>query len=118
MLGRTRFAFRTAVIVNLNRFHPIGSTSIDAAVAAGLFSFGQVQIQALHELVRIIRSSGLLVFTQRTDFHASNALGFRDMRERLTQHGIWKLLEITEPEPYLPRKEPDAMFRVWAYEII
>ncbi len=118
MLGGTRFAFRTAVIVNLNRPYPIGSNTIDAALAVGLFSFGQVQNQALYELLRIIRSGGLLVFTQRTDFHASNAMGFRETMERLTQHGIWKLLEITEPEPYLPRKEPDAMFRVWAYEIL
>ena len=118
VFGRTRFAFRTACIVNLNRPYPIGSNTIDAAVAVGLFSFGQVQVQALYELVRIMRSGGLLVFTQRTDFHASNAMGFRDRMERLTRRGIWKLLEITEPEPYLPRKEPDAMFRVWAYEII
>lgn len=116
-LGRTRVAFRTACIVNLNRPYPIESDTIDAAIAVGLFSFGQVQFQALQELVRIIRTGGLIVFTQRTDFHASNAMGIRDEMERLTRSGFWNLIEITEPEPYLPRKEPDAMFRVWAYEI-
>ncbi|MCA9738396.1 MAG: L-histidine N(alpha)-methyltransferase [Gemmatimonadota bacterium] len=91
--------------------------SFDAAVLVGVFSYGQAPAEALDEILRLVRPGGLVVFTLRTDFHEEDAMGVRSRMERLEAEGIWSLVECTDPEPYLPGKDPDARFRVWCYRV-
>jgi uncharacterized SAM-dependent methyltransferase/ubiquinone/menaquinone biosynthesis C-methylase UbiE len=94
-----------------------GVDSFDAAVLVGVFSYGQAPAETLDEIVRLVRPGGVVAFTMRTDFHEKDAMGVRSKVESLERRGIWRLLEVTEPAPYLPKKDPDAQFQVWCYRI-
>lgn len=89
----------------------------DAAILVGVFSFGQAPPEALDEVLRVVRPGGVVVLTMRTDFHEQDAMGIRSKCEALEEQGLWATLEITEPRPYLPKKDPDALFRVWAFRV-
>jgi len=118
-VARERDLYRAYWVMNLNRPLPgIEPDSFDAAIGVGIFSYGQVENGCLDELLRIVRPGGCIAFTERTDFHESNEMGFRERQEALEQSGRWELLELTDPAPYLPEKEPDAMYRVWLYRVI
>lgn len=90
----------------------------DGVILVGVFSFGQAPAHALDEIVRATRVGGVIAFTMRVDFFESNAMGVRQKLEDLEKAGAWKLLEISEPEPYLPKKDPSVMFRVWCYQTL
>lgn len=45
-------------------------------------------------------------------------MGVRSRMEALEKIGAWRRLEATKPQPYLPRKDPDARFRVWCYRVL
>jgi len=91
--------------------------SFDAAILVGVFSFGQAPAATLDELLRVVRPGGLIVFTMRTDFFEQDPMGVRERMEDLTKAGAWTELEVTEPAPYLPKKDPEAEFRVWAFRV-
>ncbi|MFP5379061.1 MAG: L-histidine N(alpha)-methyltransferase, partial [Vicinamibacteria bacterium] len=91
--------------------------SFDAAVLVGVFSYGQAPAETLDEIVRLVRSGGVVAFTMRTDFHEQDAMGVRSRMEALEARGAWRLLECTDPLPYLPHKDPKALFQVWCYRV-
>ncbi len=93
-------------------------STFDAAVLVGVFSYGQAPAETLDEIVRLVRPGGVVALTMRTDFHEQDAMGVRSRAEALERAGAWNLLERTEPQPYLPGKDPDAMFRVWCYRVV
>jgi len=90
----------------------------DGAILVGVFSFGQAPAQALDEILRVVRPGGMVVFTMRTDFFEQDAMGVRSKLEELEEAGAWRRVDLTEPQPYLPRKDPDALFRVWCFEVL
>lgn len=90
----------------------------DAAILVGVFSFGQAPAHTLDEIVRVVRPGGFVVFTMRTDFHQADAMGVASKLTELETSGAWRLAELTDPAPYLPKKDPDARFRVWCYEVL
>jgi uncharacterized SAM-dependent methyltransferase/predicted TPR repeat methyltransferase len=90
----------------------------DAAILVGVFSYGQAPAHALDEMVRLVKPGGVVAFTMRVDFFEQDAMGVRSKMEELVQVHSWKLLEITDPEQYLPKKDPDALFRVWCYRVL
>jgi L-histidine N-alpha-methyltransferase len=90
----------------------------DAAILVGVFSFGQAPAHALDEIVRVVKPGGVVVFTMRTDFFETDAMGVRSRIGDLEENSAWQLAELTEPEPYLPKKDPSAMFRVWCYRVL
>lgn len=94
-----------------------GVDSFDAAILVGVFSYGQAPAETLDEIVRLVRPGGVVAFTMRTDFFEQDAMGIRSKVESLERRGIWRALEVTEPAPYLPHKDPNAEFRVWCYRI-
>lgn len=115
-VAREQHLYRRYWVLNLSTpFPQITDSSFDAAVGVGIFSYGQVERACLDELLRIVRPGGFIGFTQRVDFHESNEMGLRDRQRALEEAGRWELVEVTEPAPYLPNKEPDALFRMWLY---
>jgi uncharacterized SAM-dependent methyltransferase len=94
-----------------------GADAFDAAVLVGVFSYGQAPAFALDEMIRLVRPGGIIAFTLRTDFHEEDAMGVRSRVEHLEETGAWSLIEVTDPLPYLPGKDPDARFRVWCYRV-
>jgi uncharacterized SAM-dependent methyltransferase/ubiquinone/menaquinone biosynthesis C-methylase UbiE len=94
-----------------------GDDAFDAAVLVGVFSYGQAPAQTLDEIVRMVRPGGIVAFTMRTDFYEDDVMGIKSRIEQLEERGAWRLIETTEAAPYLPHKDPDAMFRVWCYRV-
>jgi uncharacterized SAM-dependent methyltransferase/ubiquinone/menaquinone biosynthesis C-methylase UbiE len=90
----------------------------DAAILVGVFSFGQAPAHALDEIVRVVKPGGVVVFTMRTDFFESDAMGVRSQIAALESNLAWQVAEVTEPELYLPKKDASAKFRVWCYRIL
>jgi ubiquinone/menaquinone biosynthesis C-methylase UbiE len=117
-VARRKGLYRRYLVQNLNQpLRDLVENSFDAAIGVGVFSFGQVEAVALDELVRIVRPEGLITFTLRVDFFESNAMGFREKLAGLSEAGTWQLHALSEPAQYLPRKEPEAMFRTWLYRL-
>jgi 2-polyprenyl-3-methyl-5-hydroxy-6-metoxy-1,4-benzoquinol methylase len=118
-VARRKGVYRDYRIMNLNfPLAEIEDNQFDATIGVGVFSYGQVEAVALDELVRIVRPHGYIVFTQRVDFYDNNAMGFKDKQDRLAQDGVWRLIEVTAPAQYLPKKEPEVMFRAWVYQVL
>ena len=116
--AQAKGCYQDLIVANLNApLAEIPDHSFDAVIAVGVFSYGQVQVQALHEMVRITRSQGFLAFTQRVDFHESDAMGFKSHQDSLEASERIVLVCLTEPAQYLPRKDPDVMFRTWVYQV-
>lgn len=117
-VARAKGVYRETIGADLSvPLDAFAAGSFDAAVLVGVFSYGQAPAETLDEVVRLVRSGGVVAFTMRTDFHASDAMGVRGRMEALERRGAWLLLERTEPAPYLPHKDPDALFEVWCYRV-
>ena len=117
-VARAKAIYRETIVADLSvPLDAFAAGSFDAAVLVGVFSYGQAPAETLDEIVRLVRSGGVVAFTLRTDFHAADAMGVRSRMEALEQRGAWRLLECTDPLPYLPHKDPDAMFQVWCYRV-
>lgn len=46
------------------------------------------------------------------------ALGVRSQIEMLQDAGAWRLLDVSPPEPYLPKKDHTDRFGVWCFEVL
>jgi ubiquinone/menaquinone biosynthesis C-methylase UbiE len=116
--AKAKNCYQNYILANLNEpLDGIPSGSYAAVIAVGVFSFGQVEVQALDELARVTQPGGLLVFTQRVDFHESNAMGIRARQEHLEAQGRLERIELTTPAQYLPRKDPSILFQTWVYRV-
>ncbi len=117
-IARGKGIYRETIVADLSvPLDAFAAGSFDAAVLVGVFSYGQAPAETLDEIVRLVRSGGVVAFTLRTDFHATDAMGVRSRMEALERRGAWRLLERTDPMPYLPHKDPEAMFQVWCYRV-
>jgi len=94
------------------------SDRFDGAILVGVFSYGQAPAHALEEIVRLVRPGGKIAFTMRQDFFDEDAMGVRSFMEELEEAGAWRCVEVSEPHPYLPKKDPTVLFRVWCYETL
>jgi predicted TPR repeat methyltransferase len=89
-----------------------------AVVAAGVFTAGHAQPGSFHELLRVTRSGGLIIFTLATSAYELG--GFKDKLEAFERDGRWRLVEATAPFHGLPRSVAyrDHTGRVLAYEVV
>lgn len=116
--ARAKGLYRQLLVADLS--HPVDTfaqDTFDAAILVGVFSYGQAPAEALDEIVRLVRPGGAVAFTMREDFHRDNAMGVRARMEALERQGAWTLIERSDAHPYLPKKDPDATFRVWCYRV-
>lgn len=111
--------YRELVQADLGRpLDPFPCNSFDAAILVGVFSYGQAPAHALDEIVRLVKPGGIVALTMRVDFFEQDAMSVRSRTEELALAHAWKLLEVTDPEQYLPKKDPGARFRVWCYRVL
>jgi len=117
-VARRKGVYRDTLVADLSvPIDAFKADTFDAAILVGVFSFGQAPAEALDEVLRLVRPGGLVVLTLRTDFHEQDAMGVRSRIELLEERGAWRLLERTEPRPYLPGKDPDATFSAWCFRV-
>ncbi|MGE3275020.1 MAG: L-histidine N(alpha)-methyltransferase [Vicinamibacterales bacterium] len=117
-VARRKGVYRETLVADLSvPLDAFAAGSFDAAILVGVFSYGQAPPETLDEILRLVRPGGVVAFTMRTDFFDEDAMGVRSRMESFEERGLWKQLEVTEPAPYLPGKDPNAMFRVWCYRV-
>jgi predicted TPR repeat methyltransferase len=74
--------------------------SVDAVVWGGVMTYLPEVDAVWREFARVARPGGLVVATQREDlWHARECQAVVD---RFQNEGVWTLLEVTGPAPYLP----------------
>ncbi|MCG8461079.1 MAG: L-histidine N(alpha)-methyltransferase [Holophagales bacterium] len=121
MLARARAkgVFQDLHVADLSRpLDHFSNDHFDGVILVGVFSYGQSPAHAREELVRITKPGGFLAFTMRTDFYDSNAMGVRSQIGQLQDAGAWRLVDLSDPEQYLPKKDPSVLFRVWCFEVL
>ena len=101
--------YKTLFLGNLNESLPFKSKSYDAALCVGVFTHGHVGSDRLSELVRIVKSGGIICFTVNEGVYDS--YGFDSKIKNLESTNIWKILEIRKSD-YMTKKNVKGMYCV------
>ena len=80
------------------------SNCFDAAICVGTFTPGHAPAESLHELVRITKQGGYIVYSVRKHFYENPDSRFQAVEEELTKDNKWKLIAKREDE-YLPAEK-------------
>lgn len=106
-----------------NEFHQMtmgealgfASDSFDGVISVGVLTVGHAPASSLDELIRVTKPGGHVVYTLRPDVYGGN--GFREKHAQLESANKWKLVEVTDPVPVLPKGEPDVCHQVWVHRV-
>lgn len=98
-IAASKGLYRSLSAANLLQPLPFSSGTFDAALCVGVLSYISGE-ELFHELCRVTRAGGVLVFSHRTDLVASRS--FADLLRRLEAEGSWSVLDETSALPYLP----------------
>lgn len=90
--------------------------SFDAVISVGVFTLGHAPAESLHELVRITKPGGHVLFGLRPDVYEAN--GFKEVQAELESRGAWKLVEEGREFQPLPKGEPEVYHQVWVYRAL
>ena len=96
--------YRTLRLMDMQRFpFAISDDQYDGLVCVGVLTYLADSLNTLREFNRIVRSGGIVVFTQRSDLFAERM--FRSLLKKLSDEGCIECVRISEPSPYLPDNE-------------
>jgi SAM-dependent methyltransferase len=101
--------YNSLFIGNLNKLLPIDSSSYDAALCVGVFTHGHVGPDRFSELVRIVKSEGIICFTINEDVYES--YGFDIAIKRLESENVWEVLDIKKHD-YMVKKNVKGIYCV------
>jgi len=80
---------------------PQADNKYDGAVCVGVLSYIADSHDLLRELCRVVRPGGAILLTHRTDhFDKQNYFA---VVQTIADEGLWDVVEVTEPRPYLPK---------------
>ncbi len=85
---------------------PFETDSFDALACIGVMTYVSDPIAVFREYCRLVTSGGYLVFTQRDDLFASQ--DYHAVMAKLQEEGLWEIVSVSEPQPYLPNNEDYA----------
>lgn len=91
-------AYRALRQMDMSKRLDFEDDAFDACVASGVLTVGHAPPQALDELVRVVRSGGVLVISVTDE--AFEAGGFGARMEALSEAGRWQRVTVTKP--YIP----------------
>ena len=94
---------------NLNKSLPIDSNSYDAALCVGVFTHGHVGPERFSELVRIVKTQGIICFTINEDVYES--YGFDIAIKNLESENVWEVLDIKKHD-YMVKKNVKGIYCV------
>jgi len=94
---------------NLNKSLPITSNSYDAALCVGVFTHGHVGPERFSELVRIVKTQGIICFTINEDVYES--YGFDIAIKNLESENVWEVLDIKKHD-YMVKKNVKGIYCV------
>jgi predicted TPR repeat methyltransferase len=119
MLAVARSKGVYAELKNHTLGEPLGfaDDAFAAVVSAGGLTAGHAPPSCLHELIRITRPGGHLIFT--LSVAAYEEAGFRPKLEALSKRGLWRAIETTPPWCPLPRapSASSTMTRAFVFEV-
>jgi ubiquinone/menaquinone biosynthesis C-methylase UbiE len=78
----------------------IEDNAFDVLVCVGVMTYLPDVEAVWREFVRVVRSGGLVVVTQREDLWEPRSC--QEIVDRLTTEGLWTPLDVSGPAPYLP----------------
>jgi len=94
-------------IGSLNDSLPCENNKYDAALCVGVFTHGHVGSEHLDELVRIVKSQGIICFTINEGVYES--YGFNSKIKKLESENVWKVLEIRKND-YMVKKNVKGFY--------
>ena len=107
--AREKGVYQSLAKIDLNKSVPIESDSYDAVTCIGTFTSTHVVPEAIRELIRLTRPSGIVVFTVRDDYW--NATDFLDLLIGLHTMSLVQIEEI-RTEPYIHSEGSECRFVV------
>jgi ubiquinone/menaquinone biosynthesis C-methylase UbiE len=100
-VARTRGVYRSLQQHDFNENRlPFENNSFDAAECIGVMSYAHNPRRLIADMVRVVRSGGTVVFTQRSDLWIS--LSFSEMLEAMQAEHSIRTFTSSEPLPYMP----------------
>ena len=94
-------------IGSLNDSLPYENNEYDAALCVGVFTHGHVSSDRLDELVRIVKSGGIICFTINEGVY--EFYGFNSKIKKLESENVWKVLEIRKND-YMVKKNVKGFY--------
>jgi len=94
-------------IGSLNVSLPCEYNEYDAALCVGVFTHGHVSSDRLDELVRIVKSGGIICFTINEGVY--EFYGFNSKIKKLESENVWKVLEIRKND-YMVKKNVKGFY--------
>ncbi len=82
---------------------PFETDSFGALTCVGVMTYVSDPIAVLREYCRLVSSGGYIVFTQRNDLF--DAQDYQAVLSQLHDEGLWDIVTVSEPQPYLPNNE-------------
>lgn len=99
--------YRTLEQVDMQKLPlPVESDAYDGLECIGVLTYLPDSEPLLRELCRVVRPGGVVVLTQRDDIFEERDFG--SVLRTLESEGLWKILEVSEPRPYLPGNDEFA----------
>ncbi|TAN46928.1 MAG: class I SAM-dependent methyltransferase [Methylococcaceae bacterium] len=88
--------------------------TFDAVTVVGVFVMGHAPSRSLHELIRITKPGGYIIFTLRPELYANS--DFKPTMAALEQDGRWRLAEASDAFHGRFKAHPEVMLQVWVYQ--
>lgn len=103
-----RVAQRTGAYDSLQRADlsaplPAADDAYDAVVCVGVLTYLPDTEGVWREFARVVRPGGVVAMTQREDLWEPR--GCQALLDRLASGGVWRVLELDGPAPYLPASD-------------
>ena len=114
--ARNKGVYRDLLKMVLGKPLYFETDSFDGVVCVGTFTLGHARAESLDEFVRITRPGGYIFFSIRPDVYET--AGFKEKQFSLEASRQWQQVQVTEDFQALPKGEPDAHVRIYAYRTL
>lgn len=113
--AREKDVYKEFHLMDLGETLDFSNDSFDAVVCAGVLTFSHAPARSLHELVRVTKPGGHIVYSLRDDAYKS--MGFESINNQLESEKKWQLLEKKAYQSFA-RKDQDVVHDIWVYRIL
>ncbi|MDE0037125.1 MAG: class I SAM-dependent methyltransferase [Gammaproteobacteria bacterium] len=113
-MARRKAMYRELRQMTLGEALDFADDTFDAVVSVGVFTTGHAPAHAFHELIRITRNGGHILFSLKTELHEE---GFGQYLDDLETAGEWSLVGRSERYRPMPKGEPEVEHQVWVYRV-
>ncbi len=113
--ARLKSVYRVLRQMELGKPLDFAPNIFDAVICVGVLTLGHAPADSLDEMVRVTKPGGHVLFSMRPDYMEPG--GFVAKEAELTDAGLWKLTEATDPVQTMPKGLPEALMQVRVFEV-